>query len=234
MSAKPFVAILLVLVACRKEAIVPDGASERARVDLADTGGRMTLEVVDGAAAPSLGFEIVKVHERQKAGGAPPFHVDGGEWTFFDAKLADGIGFTVGVYEQEKRQSHLPIKYGGAMLVVPSHADGEKLALAYAKAFNAKAPTAGKSGEHVVPLFLRTVILGQNVSRFPDGSLGGEGTWTANKWTIARPDHEAEVYFNFSLEEKKGEWSQKAADYDREVAQDFMDVLHGGVLEKPM
>jgi hypothetical protein len=46
-----------------------------------------------------LPFKIMKVYKKQDFVKASPFHVDGGNWTFFDCRTASGTWatFTIGV-----------------------------------------------------------------------------------------------------------------------------------------
>lgn len=189
-----------------------------------------TLQVRPGGAgaAAALPFTIGTVYAQQQPTTQPPFHADGGKWTFFDASLADGTPFTVGLFERLTLQSEPPMTLVDGQLSVASNADGEKLARAYAQAFGTQAPPPGKP-LGVAPLKVASVNLGTNVRRAGTGFGGTGGTWTASKWTLERAQHAAEVYFNFSLAEKKGEWSQKDKDYDAFVAKDLMEVLHDGV-----
>lgn len=220
---------VLVLAACKKEEVAaPPAPAVRAdAVTGGSAGPRLQVPIGRADAPPKLTFAIAKVYEQQQPTAQPPFHADGGPWTFFDATLDDGTPFTVGLFDRLRLKSDPPMTLVDAALSVGSTADGETLARAYAKAFGAKEHAAGKAGG-LVPLKINSVNLGEKVGRTAGGGFGGSGSWTASKWTIERAQHATEVYFNFSLDEKKGEWSQKDADDDPEVVQDFMEVLHDG------
>lgn len=214
---------LLALAACKKDpppapAAMPKPVEPTLQVRVGGTGG----------SPPALPFTIGTVYEKQQPTAQPPFHADGGKWTFFDATLADGTPFTVGLFERLTLQSEPPMTLVDGQLSVASSADGEKLARAYAQAFGTKVPPPGKT-LGAVALKVASVNLGTGVQRAGTGFGGKGGTWTASKWTLERAQHAAEVYFNFSLAEKKGEWSQKDEDYDAFVAKDLMEVLHDGV-----
>lgn len=230
---------LLLFVGCKKEATsVPPTAlaaepkvAPAVKADAVTGGSEPTLQVrIGGAGAqPTLPFEIVKLYEKQQPTEKPPFHANGGKWLFFDAKLADGTEFTVGLFDRLELKSEPPMTLVDATLSTGSSAAGEALALAYAKAFQSAVPKAGAAAKGPGVLKVSSVNLGDDVKRSEGGGFGGSGGgWTASKWTIERAEHAAEVFFNFNVAEKKGEWSQKDADYDADVARDFMEVLHDG------
>lgn len=72
--------------------------------------------------------------------------------------------------------------------------------------------------------------MGGELGRNDDGSFSDSGTWRATKWTTERGDHAAEVFFNFSLKDKKAELSEKDTDYNADVIADLALALRDGGL----
>ncbi len=180
-------------------------------------------------APPHLPFEIARVYEKQKPLPRWPWHVKGGQDTYFDGRLADGTEFTVGLHEANRLKGAMPTVVVDAQLSTATPAQGLALARAYAEAFGTRAPAPGKPKKVRPPLRPSAVHLGEDVVKEPGGGFGGKGGgWTAGKWTIERGGDAAEVFFNFNLKEKKGEWSQKRADDDPLVAKALVEVLHNG------
>jgi hypothetical protein len=212
----------LFLAHCKKN----DGTPPR---EPAPSPASIQVRVGRAGDAQALPFDIGTVYEQRQPTKVAPFHRPGGEWTYFDAKLKDGTEFTVGLVETGRFDvgDGLSMTMVEAMLHVPTNDAGARLSHAFAQTFGAKVPSPRAKRGPPQPLIINSVNLGENVRRTA-GGFGGKGTWTASKWTLERNHHAAEVYFNFSLAEKKGEWSQKDSMYDDDVAQDLMEVLHDG------
>jgi hypothetical protein len=162
---------------------------------------------------PRLSFVIDTVHEKQQPKSSPPWHEPGGEWTFFDAHLTDGTKMGFGFLEQKGGGGSF--SFGKGMLTVPDAKDGAKLAQQLSSAFHGKLPPANARGPlRIEPISL--AILGKNSAR-GDNGFGGQGTWTATKLFLQRPGIEAEVFFNFDLVGKKGEFAEKENDYANDL-----------------
>src|SRR5262249_52084224 len=77
-----------------------------------------------------------------------------------------------------------------------------------------KLPTTVKRANVPGPLSIRTAILGHNMHREKQGGFSGEaGSWVATKWFPEHDGESGEVYFNYDLSGRKGEFSEKDAEY---------------------
>lgn len=180
----------------------PEGSRQQVRIGGADTDEQ-----------PRLAFRITTVYEQHKPDGVT--HSAGGEWTFFDAELADGTRFTFGW--KAKSAANSTFAFGDAWITTPDRKHGEAFVSAFAKAFKVKAPPRGPQ-KPLAPLQFGLAILGQRTERDPGGGFGGSGTWTATKLFPAANDKDGEVFFNFSLAAKTGELAEKDSDYNEDVA----------------
>jgi len=76
------------------------------------------------------------------------------------------------------------------------------------------------------------IVLGNNLVRDPAGGFkdGRRGTWTATKWFLQAETAEAEVFFNYSLSEKRAEFSEKDEEYREDLIQQLVVGLRDGPL----
>ncbi len=169
-----------------------------------------------GDEAPRLGFTITGVHRAVAPQAKAPFYAAGGAWTFFDAALEDApdCTFTVGVAAAKASGG---FGFGEARLAVKDRAAATCLVEALGEAFDAPAAEPKKNARVGPPLALNTAVLGVDVARGQHGGFGGDGTWTATKWFLEAGDLYGEVFFNYDLTAKRGEFSQKDAEYDLDV-----------------
>lgn len=86
---------------------------------------------------PQVPFRIDAVHKSQKVLDVAPWHADGGEWTFFDAKTTDGYHFGFG-FDATKASGSMA--FGKVILTVPGRDDGKKLVELFGKRFSAPVP----------------------------------------------------------------------------------------------
>jgi hypothetical protein len=180
--------------------------------------------------APHLPFRIVKVFSQQKLIDAAPFHAEGGEWTFFEceASKAPAVVFTVGVMTKEGSRGTLS-SWGRAILAVKDRATGTALLELLAKAFGGQMPNPVQRPFVPVPLVVNTAVLGENLTRESMGGFNARtGGWTATKWFPQADGLEAEVFFNFNLEQRIGEFSEKDADYADDLVAVFATTLRDG------
>jgi hypothetical protein len=56
-------------------------------------------------------------------------------------------------------------------------------------------------------------VLGDGIGRDDEGAFRGNGSWQATKLFLQRPGLEAELFFNFDLAHKRGEFAEKDSDY---------------------
>ena len=180
---------------------------------------------------PHLPFKIVTTYDRQKPSADAPYHVDGGEWTFLDCQAigAPVVAFTVGVAARSS-DGKTPAAWGKAVLIVKDRQAGSQFVEFFAKVFSGKLPTHVSQARGPVPLHVNTAILGEGMHREQGGGFSAAaGEWTATKWF---PDYEGlsgEVYFNYSLSERRGEFSEKDADY----ADDLVAILAAALRDGP-
>jgi len=99
----------------------------------------------------------------------------------------------------------------------------------FSKTFSGKLPTPVQRVHVPGPLSIKTAILGQNMKRESKGGFSGEADdWTATKWFPEHDGHSGEVYFNYSLGKRWGEFSEKDADYADDLLAVFAAALRDG------
>jgi len=165
--------------------------------------------------SPQLSFRITTVHEHQKPSADAPYHTERGEWTFFDchANSDPKVVFTVGVSSKSSDGGGLSA-WGKAVLIVRDGESGARFVEAFSKAFSGRVPTVVKRRPVPVPLTISTAILGQNMNRDRGGGFSAAaGGWTATKWLPEYDGLAGEIFFNYNLAERQGEFSEKDADY---------------------
>jgi hypothetical protein len=177
-----------------------------------------------------LPFTITAVHRNRTPADAPPYHAPGGDWTFLDcrADAEPAVVFTVGV--AGTGPSGQPVAWGKALLAVPGRDDGARFVALFGRAFHAPIPNPRPGGLPPEPLRLNTAVLGTDQRRADGGGFhGAGGGWTATKWFPAADGHDAEVFFNFNLDARAGEFSEKDSDYRA----DLMAVLASRLRDGP-
>ncbi|WP_394842180.1 hypothetical protein LZC95_34515 [Pendulispora brunnea] len=204
-----------VVAACKKKEAAP------VAVQQADAGDEATFEV--GSDERRLAFEIVATYRNQSVSKAPPFHVDGGAWTFFDAKTADGIFFGFGF----DRPSSGDMPMASVVLTVPDRGHGKRLVDSIARTFGGEIP-AEKEPQPLAPRPFRAVFLGTDLVRTNKGFGGHGGGYSATKLFLERGALQAEVFFNFNLEARRGEFAEKDADYANPMAALLATELRDG------
>jgi len=181
-----------------------------------------------------LPFKIAAVYENQCITKVVPYHVEGGDWTFFDCQVQDSepVQFTVGVQNGQRSQN---FSWGKAFIVVSDHKAGEQFVASLARAFHDDVPPMPTIRTPIEPLEISTAILGEDLQRgasddstVSGGYSGVGGGWTATKWFPAHEGKEAEVFFNYSLSKKMGEFSEKDPDYRKDLLAVFASSLRDG------
>lgn len=172
-------------------------------------------------------FRILKVFERHQPGPSAPFHVPGGEWTYFDAALtADPTcRFTVGVSPGKDAGG---VEFGKVALSVPDVAAAECLVDTLAADFDVDLAELPEGGS-VTGATLASAVLGRDVARGKHGGFSGKGSWVATKLFFASDAQEAEVFLNFDLTSKRGEFSEKDEGYN----QAMVDLLAAALVKAP-
>jgi hypothetical protein len=219
MRAISLLAMLVIFTGCKKEEV----PSESSRVAPAPSVPARTepsrSEVKVGGSPdddPQLEFRITASYANQQPTNKAPWHRDGGDWTFFDAQTNDKqpASFLFGF--RSKGAGNAPFAFGDALLVMADGASAARFLDQFGKAFHQTVPPAGRKHASA-PLRLALAVLGRNTGRQPSGGFSGDGDWTATKLFPQSEGHEGEVFFNFSLSAKKGEFAEKDADYDKDV-----------------
>ena len=180
--------------------------------------------------APHLSFRITAVHEHQKPSADAPYHIRGGEWTFFDCQASSDpkVVFTVGAASKSSGEG-APSAWGKAVLIVKDREAGARFVELFGKAFSGKRPTHVNQAHVPKPLSINTAILGYNMERERDGGFSGTaGGWTATKWFPEHDGRSGEVFFNFNLDRRQGEFSEKDPDYADDLAAIFTSALRDG------
>lgn len=171
-----------------------------------------------------LDFEILDVDRGQQLADQPPYTKDGGDWTVCTCRALAGSrpAFYFAERSSEPTQG-APFAWGEARLWVPSAKDGADLAEAIGDAFRVTQGRGRAPGSAPAPpLCFGTAVLSRSTAPRPDGSLGGDGSWTASKWSY---EEAIELYVNWSLDEKRGSFAEKDEDYAPEVYAAFRALV---------
>jgi hypothetical protein len=222
----PLALLLLATTACKRSRPQPT-------VDTVEgEGTAYQVRFGDSDDVVRLPFRIEAIHRGAKPKGAPPWHEPGGTWTFFDAQTRDGVrfgfGFEDNVPGNADGEEDTPFRFSKGMLTVPDAAEGAKLVEAVRRVFKgAKPEERARNPLRIEPISI--ALLGTNVGRTARG-FSGTGTWAATKLFLQRPGIEAEVFFNFDLTSKEGEFSEKDGDY----ADDLLAFLAAELRDGPI
>jgi hypothetical protein len=219
---------ILLLVGCHR-APLPQQAGDPPETPTAgDNNGAPPRGARDEESWGLLEFDIEAVYPNQSPTEAAPWHAGGGDWTFFDCRVAarPPVDFLVGVRGKGKAAD---ISWGEATLLVADRAAGERFLDVFGKAFHQESPRA-KSPQPLRPWKFGTAILATNMRHAPNGGLQGTGgDWQATKWFPEWEGQTAEVFFNYDLKGRKGEFSEKDPDY----RQDLLAILAGALRDGP-
>ena len=171
----------------------------------------------DPAAWGRLEFRITRVYIDQQLAEEFPGHRDGGAWMFMDcAAAAPGgdVPFVVGVMTEALPagdQEGVALTRGRAVVRTRDRAATDAFLALFAESFHTGVPEP-LAPKPVHPVVFSTEVLGTSLSRAAGGNgftLGDDGPWTATKWSPATPHLHAEVFFNYSLATRQGEFSEK-------------------------
>jgi len=171
----------------------------------------------NGEEPPGLFFDITKVYEKHAPSKKAPFHAKGGDWTYFDAVIDSNpdCAFTVGVAPAKTAGG---FGFGKVQLSVKDRVAASCVVEKLADGLGVDVPEK-KPGNVGGPLELATAVLGERLSRQKGGGFGGDGdgSWTATKLFLEKGETYGEVFFNYDLDSKRGEFSEKDFDYDHDV-----------------
>jgi hypothetical protein len=179
---------------------------------------------------PRLPFTISAVHVNRSPSKKAPFHAEGGDWTFFDCHaISDAKAvFTVGV-ASGKTSEKLGISWGKAILAVKDRDAGARFVDLFSKAFSGKTPPTVQRPYEPTALSINTAVLGRDMRRGETGEyLGTGGGWTLIKWFPEHDDRSGEVYFNYNLDQRQGEFSEKDPEYADDLVALFASAFRDG------
>lgn len=221
-----FPLFILLFTGCGRQSV-----PEPPRNDESKQPPRAEFRIGDDLDQPhQLPFKIIAVHENQKPSKDAPFHVRGGEWTFFDCQASGdpNVAFTVGV-ASKKSAGNAPIAWGRAVLILKDREAGGRFVALFSKSFPAALPKAMDRPHVPKPLSINMAILGINMGREAEGGFVGEGGgWTTTKWFLEDDGRSGEVYFNYNLTKRQGEFSEKDAEYVDDLVAIFASALRDG------
>ncbi len=220
-----YLLVVVVVLGCRSSHEQSRPAPEVAPVQRPIAGSGSGGIAEPGGNADDTGnlpFVITTVVPGQQPTTSAPWHAAGGTWTYFEAHVDgdDAATFAALIPSFDGGE------FGKMQLVPTTSAGGARVVAAFAKAFHVTPPPAVPGG-HLQPLPIQLAVLGLNTGR--NDGFSGEGTWTATKWFCTTDSVDsAEVFFNFSLDEKKGELSEKDTDYNADIAACLATALRDG------
>jgi hypothetical protein len=103
------------------------------------------LRIGDDPDAPRhLPFEIPSVHGHQKPWADAPYHIEGGQWTFFDCQASSDpkVAFTIGV-SQNSSEGSVPVAWGKVVLIVKDRKAGARFVASFSAASSARSASNG-------------------------------------------------------------------------------------------
>jgi len=129
----PLLLLVACLVGCHRQLPAPVSTSPPSKP-------KVTGEAVGSKDAPlietrvpgggreewgELAFDIQRIYSNQKAAESAPWHVDGGDWTFFDCQVpaSPPIAFIVGVHSRSRVGK--TYAWGEATILVPNPEIGQ-------------------------------------------------------------------------------------------------------------
>ena len=192
---------------------------------------RAELRIGDGPdESPHLSFKITNVYEHQKPSADAPYHIEGGEWTFFDCQASSDpkVVFTVGTASKSS-DGNAPSAWGKAVLIVKDREAGARFVELFSKAFSGKLPAPGITLMCRNPLPSTRPFLGTTWTESGRGAfLVRRGAGPQRNGSQSTMGNLAEVFFNYDLEKRQGEFSEKDADYADDLVAIFASALRDG------
>lgn len=191
------------------------------------------VEVQLGGSDPDeprcLPFKILEVYEGRSPSTRAPYHVDGGDWTYLDCQTTSDppAVFTIGLLTKRDDAGALSV-WGKAFLVVSDRCEAERFIESFDEHFAGTSPTPTKRDFSPAPFLMTTTVLGENLNREAIAFSGEGGGWTATKWFPVHDGREAEVYFNYNVGAKEGEFREKDSDYGDDLLAIWASALRDG------
>lgn len=180
-----------------------------------------------------LSLKVIKVHEGQRALDTAPWFASGGDWTFLECETATEptVPVLIGVTIRKGGSPDIPVSWGVSTIAVTDREAGARFVAAFAKAFH-QPPPPSHGQSPTLQLKASTAILGTGQEKNPEGGFkdGRKGSWVATKWFVQDDLGESEVYFNYSIKEKRAEFAEKDSDYRESLVLQFAAGLRDGSL----
>jgi hypothetical protein len=193
------------------------------------------LTVGNAGRGPTLAFTISNIRPAVRFSTTAPYFQPGGTWTAFDCSFEKDSQamLTVAVAPADPKnktideEEEIPVHFAKAAIVAPDRATGERILGLFGAEF-APAPVA-RSPQALKPMEVPIALLGEKLARTSRAFTGaGTGTWTATKFFFSQQGYDGEVFFNFDLTNRKGEFADKDPDYDKDLVAVLALALRDG------
>ena len=176
----------------------------------------------------TLPFVISNVRTDQAYSPVAPYVRPGGDWTFFDCALKDdpSAKFTVGLSPDHQSSKDAFIQFDNAVIIVPDRDSGTRLTTDFGNWFHLDLPPILHPTD-LEPLSVSTAVFGHNLDEHL--TPGSSGPWTAENWFFGSPRENAQIYFNYDLNELVGAFSEPENPHQDTLLLDFVaDGLRDG------
>jgi len=195
------------------------------RRSVADEAAEPEIETIDEAFARTQLIVSNRVTGRQPS-FIPPFHAEGGDWTYFDVATNWKPECTVRMGIKQPKKGDSPFSFTEAVLVPLDRKHSRCFVEVLARDFFTALPEATKRPGKLTPVRLTVAVLGQNMVRAPEGfftapTKSKPGTWLTTKLFLEKGDVSAEVFFNLDTKFDEAELTEKDAEY-REALVDLL------------
>ena len=175
-----------------------------------------------------LPLRIKTTFENQRPLEVSPWHAEGGEWTFFDCAIQNSnAAVVIGVHSGPATGGKTSMAWSEAILAVSDSDSADSFLNSLSSAFHQELPKR-RMGHPKGFFKMHTAVLGSNLNLLPDGGFGGKGNWSATKWFLEEDGREAEIFFNFSIIDKRAAFSEKDPDYREDLVSLLTTALRDG------
>jgi hypothetical protein len=163
-----------------------------------------------------LPLQITEVYTNASPSNAAPWHTNGGNWTFFDCAAGrfGKVHFTVGLRDMPQTGNE-PITWNEGLLgvAVADDASGADLVQLVAESFHQPLPEK-RTGRPAGVIRFSVAVLGTARTQQAGGGFvaAPPGDWTTTRLFIDVDGYAAQVYFNYNVREKRGEFSEYSPD----------------------
>ena len=135
------------------------------------------------------------------------------------------FGIELGPFTGAGGDRDFPVKFGKGRFLAEAGSDASILLADLKKVLQAKTLPVGAPRSASLPFTFANI--GDNLSQAAGGGFNEKprGSWTAMKIFLGEGDQEAEVFLNYNLTMKKGQFSMKDPDYGDLVLRELAKVL---------